>query len=480
MLNDILKNINNIKDFYNIIDKINNIDILDDKKDWILNKRILCKNFLLKVLYERKKTLKIQDNPKFNLQLFLSKKLIRDNRLIDILEKYPNINRNIGKIPKVFFKNIPRDKHKEYALKIYELFSNYSLILNYDFSLEPNNEDYWPCKDGELAQKLSKLLKQKISINYVGHGCNGNGFKINIDNKNYFYKVFYLYNTDENIFDQHGINAEVPFAYYANKKGRIGQFAKFYFGRIASKHEKDCFLITEFIDKKQCNTKKNKLSIDYLTINADEKRKISNSINDKIVDFGGLIESNIQELKNAEIRKFIRIILKHINYKFDDSIFEATWEINENNLNSLKKYVNKKGNYNSYQESINIIQTQIHNIPPEIIDLLKNINSNTKPIKIIDTLLPKHLFTNNLNSLLNNIKHYNIKIKTSQNAQINSLGYIILDLNNNKICVCRYNTNNEIQEIRIEEISNGKINQLIKLTQTEILQCPIKDFKNLL
>ena len=69
------------------------------------------------------------------------------------------------------------------------------------------------------------------------------------------------------------------------------------------------------------------------------RNNVYTKINGKIVDFGGLIETDTEDLRNPAIRKLIRIILKHINYQFDSNIFQAKWEINEANLNSLKTYI---------------------------------------------------------------------------------------------------------------------------------------------
>ncbi len=480
MIEQFLISIDNKEKLYKAFDEVNEIDIIDDETDCISNKKILCKNFLLNILGAKKKEFKLTNTEKLNLKQLLAKHIITGEKIIEILEKFPNTNRNIGNVPKVFFRKITKKKHSICALKLYDIFAKYALILNYDYTCDKEDYDYIECKDQELAKELTKLLRQKVSVKYTGHGCNGNGFKISLNNQNYFYKVFYLHNKPDKIsIEKHGSNAEIPFAYFANKKGRKGQFAKFYFGRISSKYEKDCFMITEFLEK-QDKKPQDGLHIDYITINPDEYRRSDNKINGKIVDFGGLIESDTEDLKNPALRKLIRIILKHLNYQFDSNIFQAKWEINKANLDSLKTYIISKADYKLYLRAVEIIKTSIHNIPEKILETLINLKNASKPIKIIDTLLPEHIVTPRLETLIKNLYHFNMKIKTRQNAQTGILGYLIIDLNNNKHAIVRFDTENKIQEIRFEQIVAGKINILLKLTRPEIEACGLKDFSGIL
>ena len=480
MIEQFLISIDNKEKLYKAFDEVNEIDIIDDETDCISNKKILCKNFLLNILGAKKKEFKLTNTEKLNLKQLLAKHIITGEKIIEILEKFPNTNRNIGNVPKVFFRRITKKKHNACALKLYDIFAKYALILNYDYTCDKEDYDYIECKDQELAKELTKLLRQKVCVKYTGHGCNGNGFKISLNNQNYFYKVFYLHNKPDKIsIEKHGSNAEIPFAYFANKKGRKGQFAKFYFGRISSKYEKDCFMITEFLEK-QDKKPQDRLHIDYITINPDEYRRSDNKINGKIVDFGGLIETDTEYLRNPAIRKLIRIILKHLNYQFDSNIFQAKWEINKANLDSLKTYIISKADYKLYLRAVEIIKTSIHNIPEEILETLINLKNASKPIKIIDTLLPEHIVTPRLETLIKNLYHFNMKIKTRQNAQTGILGYLIIDLNNNKHAIVRFDTENKIQEIRFEQIVAGKINILLKLTRPEIEACGLEDFSGIL
>ena len=127
-----------------------------------------------------------------------------------------------------------------------------------------------------------------------------------------------------------------------------------------------------------------------------------------------------------------------------------------------------------------IIDSYIQNIPEEILETLVNLKNVSQPIKIIDTLLPEHIITPRLEILMENLHHFNIKIKTRQNAQAEILGYLIIDLNNNKHAIVRFDTENKIQEMRFEHIDAGKINVLLKLTCPEIETCNLKDFSEIL
>lgn len=472
-LNDLITS----KQFYEAVEAVNKIDIIDQETDCISNKKILCKNFLYNILYTKKQEL-VSGNSKVKLKKLLTSQMYTGNKLIDLLEKFPGTNRNVGKIPKDFFKKVPFKRHKECAIKLYEILAKYSLILNYDYSCDIDDDDYITCRDKELGKELTKLLKQKVNVLYVNHGCNGNGFKLTVNNKNYFYKVFYPHNKPDKIsIETHGSDAEIPFALFANKYGRYGQFVKFYFGRVASKYEKDCFMITEFLEKKEVQNNTEKLHVDYITINNDELRRSDNTINGKIVDFGGLVESCNPDLKNPKMRRLIRVICKHINYKFNYDIFAAKWEINQQNFDSLKKYVMNNYDEEYYLKAVNIIKENIKNIPPLLIKTLVELNH---PVKIEEKLSKDDIITTSLERLLTGIEHYNIQIKTSQKPSAAAMGYMIIGLNNKKHGVFRFDINNKIQEIRFEKLADGKIELILKLSSSEIENCNIPDLSNIL
>lgn len=477
MIEEFLKDIITSHQIDNILEEVNKITIMNERTDGLLNKRILCKNFLYKLLSTYKEKKKI--NNKVNTTKLLTNQLFCGSRLITLIEKFPNVNRNVGKIPKIFFKRIGKKKHKDCAIKLYEILAEYSQILNYSYDYDIDDDNYIECKNNKLAKELKKLLRQKVHISYIGHGCNGNCFKLTISKHDYCYKVFFPHYKNDLIFDneKHGCDAEIHFAIYAHKYGRYGQFAKFYFGRLSSIYERDSFMVTEFISSDFSNNKTQNLHLDYLTIKDSEIRRYDNTINGKIVDYGGLIESRIPELKNPKMRRLIRVICKHINYTFNPDFFEFYAEINERNFDSLQKFVLKNYDRVFYLKAVKLINENIKNIPKEFIKELKKLN---KPIKAIEKLAPKDLITHDLKKLEKNLLYYNIKIKTSAEPNNIQLGYIIADLNNNKVAVFRYDENNKIQEIRFEKLKIGNSDILLRLTGDEIKNPPINDFQNIL
>ena len=103
MIEKFLEDINNREKLYKAFDEVNEIDIIDDETDCISNKKILCKNFLLNILKTKKKEFSSTENKKLNLKTLLLKKLVTGDKIIEILEKFPSTNRNIGSIPQDFF-----------------------------------------------------------------------------------------------------------------------------------------------------------------------------------------------------------------------------------------------------------------------------------------------------------------------------------------------------------------------------------------
>ncbi len=443
-------------------------DILDEELQLISNYRILLKNTLYKALQNNKLSKIDKKAPKINLKKMLIKRHYNGFEILDILDKFPNSNRNIGSIPKVFLEKV--SNKKETSKKIFDLFAKYSLILNFDYSLEKDDTEYIDCDCDSLANELSGLIDKNVKIKYIGHGCNGNGFKINIDSEKFFYKVYYPLGNKDTI-NKHGATAEVSSAVYAQTYSSKGVFAKFFFGKIASKTSKDGFLITEFIDKNKDlrdNSIRN-LRINYITLTPNELCRSDNTLCGKFVDFGGIEESNIKELQNPAMRKMIRIILNSINYRFDKKTFSSCWKVHPNNIISLRNYSKNKDYL--YKNALKIIKRKIYNIPNDIIEKLNNINSFDN-IETTEQLSIKDLLTNNLRTLFRIVRYYKIPIRSVQKSINGSMGYIILDLGNNKLVIYLF-TKHKIYQIRFEEQMEKEFKILHKLCDDEILNSSI-------
>lgn len=469
MLVSEIKKIDNLEELLLICKNINGIDVLSENADFFMNDKILLKNSLYSLISAQKQKICKNNCKKINLKKVLKNKLLTRSELFSILIENPNTNRNIGNLPKIFLESI--ENKKECSNAVFDLFARYSQILNYDYIHNDIGNVEIPIYTKEFEVELKKLIKKSVRIEFVGSGCNGNGFKITVIGKNdikynYFYKNFYqiaIIRKDKREF-RHGGDLEAMFAYYANKNGRKKQFVKFYMGRIASPFEKDAFLLTDYLEvKPDFVMQKQPLFLDYIY---SEDKRIDNTINGKTVDFGGLVE-NIPELRDKNLRRTVRIILQCISRIADENNIRYIWEIKNNNLSILKDYA-KKCDKNIYKKSVCIIKKYIPTLPKEIIHYLNNVKVNSKNITIIKQLETSDIITKHTKTLKNNIKYLQLRIIASNNASKDMFGYIILDLFQGRQAVYILDKDNNITRIRIERKIDNKIKTILELQDSQI------------
>lgn len=463
MLKDLYK-IKSIEEINRVIDAIDCIDIMSSDTSYLVNEKILLKNTLYNIVSEQKNKI-ISKRFKLNLSNIFKNHIYSARRIKLVLDKFPNVNRNLGSVPGIFLDKV-KDR-EECARKLFDIFAKYSLLLNYNYN-EMNDEKICINHCNDLAKYLTDIIQKEIKIEYVGHGVNGNGYKICVENKNYFYKVFYPHNEfhDSNINYLHGGFIEPAFGLFANKNARKNQFVKFYMGRIATKYDRDAFMLTDFLEDDYTRPKEI-LKIDYITIKDSEIYRFDNLREGKIVDFGGMYINKIMAPLDSATRKLVRVILKNISYIHDQHKYAFSWSMSVNQLNDLQNFI-KKYNSQTYIDALNTIKIQ-NIVSDEILNFLYNIKEKSDGIISTKILSVKDIFSKDLNKIRENIKEYKMTCKT-ESEPTNEMfdGYLMLDLYNENLCIIFYDIHNNIKSIKIVKKNNEQFNTVLEIKNNMI------------
>lgn len=456
-------------------EQIVQLNVLKKNSDIVSNRKLLVKNFLCNFIYNKEKIL-LQTYNKQNypsLNKILKNHLYNAEQITVLLKKFPEINRDIGSIPSIFLEKVPFDNKKAVISKIYEHLARYSLKFNLFYEQEFNSEkekflDEARLDTHDFEEELSAIVNQPVSLIYIGCGFNGNGFRLKIGDKSFFYKVFYLYNSDDNMrFLNHGVFAEPQMALFTTHNARKDKFAKFFFGRVGGAHYCDSFLISEYLEVNPLYIEQPRLLLDYISISTNEQLKFDNSINGKIVDFGGIREV-IPEFRNKKIRRTVRIILSCIRYKYNTNKLSSSWIIKNKNIDLLKNYI-QNIDKKAYFDSIDLIKKYKIDFPKTLAEILKDIKAIDDTINLTSIVKGKDILTERVENLIANTEHHNIKIKTRimPIPEFNCPGHIIIELHNNIQGILFYNSQNEIYKIRFEKLIDTEYQTINELSKDE-------------
>lgn len=494
------------KSIEDYIDKINRVDsynkllkikkellatiVISEVEDRLSNQKILIKNFLYRVILKKEVTFyNTKKNILNNKKKQLLKKLYNSMELDKFIGYDITFNRNIGKIPFVFFKNVEFSNRAYVARMLYHIFSSNAINLNYKFTEEKELQAEKTVILGlsqtlkNIEYELENLIKQSVKIELVGCGANGNVFKLIIDNKKFCYKVFFP-SPMCSILRQHGGCAEPQAALYTKRVSPKNKYTQFYFGKFATRVDLDSFMITDFIEK---NGKKytNKEIVEYLKINPLEVDKHGNNINGIIVDFGGIAEYE-PRLRDNKARKYFRILSNNIEYFYNKEKLEIVWCIKNENFRILKNYF-QKADYNTYQIAINILKKYKKHCPDSLLKFLENIlelpdNSELyKKVKIKTSDIIAYDFK----KIIRKIKLYELELLTMlkpEESYTQKEGNAIVDIFNDRYAVYTFDKDYKIINISInkkndndEFINLFKINELDK---EKISKEPFIEFLN--
>lgn len=465
-LEQIILTIQSIKDYDTLCSyakKITDIDVIVEDCDITSNQIMLVKNFLCKVLMLQEKKLALPLECRPSLNKILSKHLYNAQNLQKLISEKANVCRDIGSIPKIFLDNV--ENIPDAVQQIFDFFADFSIRLNYDYD-ECEEKELESCLKN-FENGLSKIINKNVRLEYVGCGFNGNGFKLCINDRKFFYKVFYLYNSNDMFrYLNHGGLAEPQMALFANKNASKTRFARFYFGRVAEGFRVDSFLVNEFIDKTEKSNAVNLLKFDYINISQTELHKYDNTRAGKIVDFGGL-RINIPEMNDKIVRRIVRIVLKSISLKEDKKNLKRQWKISGPNSLVIRSLCEKYGRSN-FNKAIDVIKKYFVGFPEKLILILKDVE-NISNIEFEEIVKVRDVFVPKLETLIHNVECNGLKIKTNSAPikEFNSLGNMIIDLNNNNQCVCFYDYLNQVKRLRLEHLGENNVATIIDLLVEE-------------
>lgn len=275
----------NIKDFTKYIDNIDFkklYEIAPQIKDYDEEQLIAFLDY-----YYQKGISKFDKNTlTFNQDLtgFLSKNHLSSDNLKTFFTLFPLTQREVGSIPKGWLKKIPKEQQKEVQKRIYQIIS--------DFQKNRNIKT--------LQEELSEALKQKVEIEKLNKGEFGTGYKIITDFEDSL--CLKIFHDNANALKGHGAFIEPQTGIFVNKHSN--KFVREIFGRVATEKEKDSFLATQYLDEGIKPYKNSLFSKGYKIVSTDAKKTDLlpdlfnhgyhntngfNMINDKIIDFGGVV-----------------------------------------------------------------------------------------------------------------------------------------------------------------------------------------------
>lgn len=406
------------------------------------NNRIFTKQVISKFLNKKYESLiKSKNQHKINLNHVLKKQLYTPAKLNKLLTEYPNTDRFIGTLPHIWYNKIERQDRNSFTIKVFEILSDFTIFFNNNI-YDNKNIDFY---SRLFENKLAAILKQDVDFSFVNNGENGNGFKLTVDNHNYFYKAFFPAPYCSSY--SHGRCSEPQVAIYASYNVPK-KFVKFYCGKVASRYDYDAFLLTDFVEETEKQVKKNiHPELHYLVLH---DLREGNVIDNKIVDFGAIYE-NIPDMQNKEIRKLVNVVLKNIETENFLS-FRTKWTIKKHNIGVLKQYISKLNNEKLYSKVLRVISTNIHNFSREVLDFLININMQdiSRDFSVEECLTANDIIVGNIKLYLMNLKYYNILLMTQRepDSEFGLFGYVIHRINDNKILHCTYDEFNIIKQIK--------------------------------
>lgn len=288
----------------------------------------------------------------------------------NILEGLPREKQFIGTIPRVFFSSLTPKEIPTTALKIRELFADFSQYI-YNATISKNKATIEPFKN-----KLSELIKQNINFEILGKGARANTFKLTIQDKIFTVKTFApnniwpidpLIKAAERICG-HGGEIEPIHAKFITHKTGAGITPRFNFGKVDHNNSNDGYIVSRFINEKSKPQIKNTALL-HIASPINFKDLIIypplNHINGIVYDIGGA-ELKQHYPNDRETAKFIREICTladkgNVNkfknflkqHELNPKCFDALVYINhESRVNKFFKEAITDGDFTPQQQKI--------------------------------------------------------------------------------------------------------------------------------
>ena len=207
----------------------------------------------------------------FDLTNYLKNNHALGYELDEILISYPLLRREVGNIPFDWLNRI--ENKKSATKKIYKAIQRFQNSKNTD----------------SFSKELAEILSKKVNVEYISKGAYGSTYKIEIEEATpACIKLFHI--NDAGFHDlRNGGHYEIQTALFLNEQSN--DFVKMYFGKVAGEKNKDAFLVTQFLSDTIKPQKYPLTAQKYKIRYFDDKPQ--NSINGKIVDFGGVYINKI-------------------------------------------------------------------------------------------------------------------------------------------------------------------------------------------
>lgn len=242
---------------------------------------------------------------------FLRENYVDKNQMSQLLDIFPETSRYVGDMPNGWLNNIPLEQQNAVQEQVFAAIKQFQSSGG---------------SDAELSENLTKILGKDVSIEKLGSGSFGTGYKVSMEGAED--TVLKIFKDESDVFDQiisekldvlevlgfkgekaekfaekqarkmlkvHGQHIETQTGLFTNEHS--DDFVKMYFGKVSGANDNDGFLVTQFLDK---NTSPKTAA----TINGGYKIKSKdawdanskmgkifgdhNIINGKIIDYGAV------------------------------------------------------------------------------------------------------------------------------------------------------------------------------------------------
>lgn len=215
---------------------------------------------------------------------FLIENYISEDELGKILTVFPATSSKVGTLPSDWLCNIKEDEQKQAIDDFYSAVDEFQ-----------KDDD-----DKKFKKKLSEIFNRDVSVEFVGSGNFGMGYKLSADGAiPLCLKVFDKIYDEECSRNIHGRSIEPQTALFVNENSN--KFVKMFCAKLSQINRNDGFMVTQFLDENIIPIETAQNNPDYQIASYDVMGKCEhNIINGKIFDFGGVYVENASDYEAFE------------------------------------------------------------------------------------------------------------------------------------------------------------------------------------
>lgn len=234
-----------------------------------------------------------------NLLHFLKKKLRTTEQIEKFISGLSDEEKYIGELPEKWRKKFSVSQLRDKTKQIQHLFSTFADKCHCVDRVKPEKLQG---RIDRLSKSLEDILGEKSKVTFVGKGDYGKVFRIQCAGEDLALKIYHS-NHPRHLLFSHGATKEIANAVTLNDCLKKNQCARFYCGKVTTNSESDAFMLSEFVQKENKPTIKEKLKRwIYKKFDFGDTQKEGNLINGKITDFGAISYN----FENQEQQKFAK------------------------------------------------------------------------------------------------------------------------------------------------------------------------------